>query len=142
MLLFYEVMTRATRQLFFSYPAVDDSGQPLFPSPYLKEVEQACGAGRIAHSELTDLSPVPPDAEPLSPAEFRLKAVAEAQGQRGAAGGLIQQSGAGGRGSGAGNQELAGAVVPSTAPVPRPPSPFRPPPSALRLARTCLPGCN
>ena len=44
MLLFYETITAATRRLYLSYPAVDESGEPLTPSPYLKEVEQACGA--------------------------------------------------------------------------------------------------
>ncbi len=76
MLLFYEAMTRATQRLYLSYPALDDAGQPLSPSPYLAEVEQACGEGKIARTEATDLSPVPVDDEPLSPAEFRLKATA------------------------------------------------------------------
>ena len=52
MLLFYETITAATRRLYLSYPAVDESGEPLTPSPYLKEVEQACGddADRAASS--------------------------------------------------------------------------------------------
>jgi len=78
MLLFYEVLTRATRRLVLSYPALDESAQPLSPSPYLKEVEQACGAGRIRRTELTDLSPVPSGDEPLSATEFRVGAVAKA----------------------------------------------------------------
>jgi len=78
MLLFYEAMTRASRRLFLSYPALDESAQPLSPSPYLKEVEQACGPGRIARTELTDLSPVPPGDQPLSATEFRVGAVAKA----------------------------------------------------------------
>jgi len=59
MLLFYEAMTRATRRLILSYPAWDESAQPLSPSPYLHAVEQACGPGRIARTELVDLTPVP-----------------------------------------------------------------------------------
>ena len=46
MLLFYETITSATRRLYLSYPAVDESGEPLTPSPYLKEVQQACGTRR------------------------------------------------------------------------------------------------
>ena len=78
MLLFYEVMTRATRRLFFSYPALDKTAQPLLPSPYLNEVEQACGLGQIQRTEVADLSPVPVDDEPMSPTEFRVKAVSTA----------------------------------------------------------------
>ena len=59
MLLFYETITSATRRLYLSYPAVDESGEPLTPSPYLKEVQQACGATPIARFEQIDLSPVP-----------------------------------------------------------------------------------
>src|SRR5262249_59510260 len=36
MLLFYQVVTRATRQLVLSYPAVDDKGQALLPSSFLQ----------------------------------------------------------------------------------------------------------
>ena len=78
MLLFYEVITRATRRLYLSYPALDESAQPLLPSPFLDEVEQAFGSGRIPRTERTDLSPIPPDDQPLSEAEFRIKAVATA----------------------------------------------------------------
>ncbi len=76
MLLFYEVMTRASRRLSFSYPALDEAAQPLSSSPYLEEVDQACGAGRIRRVEVRDLSPVPQDDAPLLAAtEFRVKAV-------------------------------------------------------------------
>jgi len=77
MLLFYQVITRATRRLVFSYPALDEAGQPLTPSPYLEEVEQACGSQRIARRELGDLDPIP-RGEPLAAAEFRVQAVATA----------------------------------------------------------------
>ena len=80
MLLFYEAVTRATRRLWLSYPALDGRGQPLLPSPYLQEVEGACGKERIARTERTDLSPVPLGEEPFSAAEFRVKAVAAALG--------------------------------------------------------------
>ncbi len=91
MLLFYEVLTRATRRLYLSYPALDESAQPLSPSPFLQEVEQACGPGRVERTELTDLSPVPRGDEPLSPAEFRLKAVSSAlEGEVALLAGLMQ----------------------------------------------------
>jgi ATP-dependent helicase/nuclease subunit B len=76
MLLFYEVITRATKQLWLSYPALDEKAEPLLPSPYLREVERACGEGRIPHGVIADLSPVPPaDAEPQSLKDFRLQAM-------------------------------------------------------------------
>lgn len=91
MLLFYETMTRATRRLYLSYPALDQSAQPLLPSPYLSEVQQACG-GRIKETKLTDLSPVPPDDEPLSAAEFRVKALSTTlTGNVSLLAGLVQQ---------------------------------------------------
>jgi len=78
MLLFYEAVTRATERLYLSYPALDESAQPLLPSPFLGEVEQVFGPGVIPRVEQIDLSPVPRDEEPLSAAEFRVKAVATA----------------------------------------------------------------
>ena len=50
MLLFYEAITRAGKRLYLSYPALDESAQPLLPSPFLQEVEQAFGPGRIPRS--------------------------------------------------------------------------------------------
>jgi len=93
MLLFYEAVTRATRRLYLSYPALDESAQPLSPSPYLKEVEQACGPGRIRRTELTDLSPIPADGAPLLCDEaFRVKAVSAAtEGNVALLAGLIRQ---------------------------------------------------
>lgn len=79
MLLFYSAVTGATRRLFLSYPALDESGQPLQPSPYLEEIELACGLERGARREAVDLSPIPA-GEPLCAAEFRVKAVAAALG--------------------------------------------------------------
>jgi ATP-dependent helicase/DNAse subunit B len=78
MLLFYECITRATKRLFLSYPALDDTAQPLSPSPFLLEVEQACGKGQIPKIEANDFRPVPRTDQPLSPAEFRLAAMSEA----------------------------------------------------------------
>ena len=78
MLLFYEVVTRATRRLILSYSALDQSAQPLSPSPYLIEIERAYGPGRIERHEQPDLSGVPKLAEVSSPRDFRTRAVADA----------------------------------------------------------------
>jgi ATP-dependent helicase/DNAse subunit B len=91
MLVFYEVMTRASRRLFFSYPALDEAAQPLSASPYLEEVDQACGPGRILRTEVRDLRPIPAHDEPLSVAEFRVKAVsAGLEGDVSLLAGLVQ----------------------------------------------------
>ncbi len=78
MLLFYEVVTRATRRLYLSYAGLDDRGNPLLPSPYLAEIERACGPGVIVRHETSDLSPIPQADEPFSPAEERVLAVSQA----------------------------------------------------------------
>ncbi|OHB85286.1 MAG: hypothetical protein A2V98_08420 [Planctomycetes bacterium RBG_16_64_12] len=78
MLLFYEVMTRASRHIWFSYPALDEAAQPLSASPYLEEVELACGRGRIPRTEAPTLSPIPQHDDPVTAAEFRVKAVSTA----------------------------------------------------------------
>jgi ATP-dependent helicase/nuclease subunit B len=77
MLLFYESVTRATRRLYLSYPALDDAAQPLSPSPYVLDVIQALGVS-IAPPKLTDIRPIPADDEPLSIAQFRVKAMDDA----------------------------------------------------------------
>ncbi len=80
MLLFYEVLTRATRRLWLSYPALDAKAEPLLPSPYLREVERACGGpGYVPHRTLLDLSAVPQTEQgPQSQRDFRLQAVQQA----------------------------------------------------------------
>jgi ATP-dependent helicase/DNAse subunit B len=78
MLLFYEALTRATRRLYLSYPSLDDAAQPLSPSPYLIEAVQACGGTEIVRAPAADLRPIPAGDEPLSAAQFRVKAVADA----------------------------------------------------------------
>ena len=75
MLLFYEAITSTTRRLWLSYPAVDESGEPLSPSPYLAAVERACGRGLIRRTEQLDLSPVPGDDALVWADAFRLRAV-------------------------------------------------------------------
>ena len=78
MLLFYEVITRVTRRLWLTYAALDENGQPLCPSPYLTEVERACGEGQLPHHREIRLSPVPEGPAPLSASEWRLLATAQA----------------------------------------------------------------
>ena len=75
MLLFYELVTRPSRRLWLSYPALDEKGQSLLPSPYLVEVERICGPGRIARRADPDLGPVPRHRPALSAVDFRLQAV-------------------------------------------------------------------
>jgi ATP-dependent helicase/nuclease subunit B len=77
MLLFYEVITRPTRRLTLSFPALDATAQPLLASPYLAELDRCCGAGKIKWTDDISLSPVPPHADPFSPTERRTKAIAE-----------------------------------------------------------------
>ena len=77
MLLFYEVITRATRRLCLSYPGLDDKAQPLLPSPYLIELEQALGR-EAKHFRLEDLSPISRTEAPASPTDERVLAVAQA----------------------------------------------------------------
>jgi ATP-dependent helicase/nuclease subunit B len=101
MLLFYEAVTRATKRLYLSYPAMDEAAQPLLPSPFLSEIEEAFGEKVIPHVKQTDLSPIPPDDEPLCEADFRVKAMATAlDGNVALLAGLIRGEGRGARGEG------------------------------------------
>ncbi len=75
MLLFYEIVTRATRRLVLSYPALDAAAQPLVASPYLSEVEQACSRDRIPRNAEPHLSAVPPSDEVRSVRDLRVRAV-------------------------------------------------------------------
>ena len=78
MLLFYETVTRATKHLSLSYPAWDEKAQPLSPSPFLLELEQAFGDKPPHRLEVYDFRPLPLFDEPFSAVDFRLKAVADA----------------------------------------------------------------
>jgi ATP-dependent helicase/DNAse subunit B len=99
MLLFYELITAATEHLCLSYPGLDEKGEPLTPSPYLKEVEHACGGTPIERSEYLDLSPVARDEDPMTPAAFRVRAVADAlDGKVGLLAGLVAYDGPSARG--------------------------------------------
>jgi ATP-dependent helicase/DNAse subunit B len=78
MLLFYQVVTRAERQLVLSYPALDEAAQPLSPSPYLSEVERVFAARPIPRAAPPNLSVVPASDAVYSPRDFRVRAVARA----------------------------------------------------------------
>ncbi len=73
MLLFYEVLTRATRRLWLSYPAMNEKAESLLPSPYLMEVIRAAGGTQLAQTVVADLSPVPQHPQPVSPRELRIR---------------------------------------------------------------------
>lgn len=79
MLLFYEIITRPTQRLVFSYPALDEKAEPLTPSPYVSEVRRAFGEPGIVVADDLQLSPIPPDDWTLwSEREQRIRAVAQA----------------------------------------------------------------
>lgn len=78
MLLFYELLTRAGRRLWLSYAGLDEKAQPMLCSPYVTEVERACGATAIGRSVDEDLSPLPREPTPADARSARLLAVAAA----------------------------------------------------------------
>jgi ATP-dependent helicase/DNAse subunit B len=78
MLLFYEVVARARREVVFSYPALDERGQALLPSSFLRAVHdcfqpEALDSVRRRQSML--IEGLHGD-EPLSAAERRIRAAA------------------------------------------------------------------
>ena len=92
MLLFYEIVTRATRRLVLSYPALDAKAQPLSPSPYLLELERAFVGCQIERPPVNELSPVPPDDEVMCERDLRVRAVSQAlQGASGLLAGMLRQ---------------------------------------------------
>lgn len=74
MLLFYEVVTRAVRRLYLSYPSLDEKAQPLSPSPYLEEVERVFG-NRLHRETQLDLRPVAQSETPWSEGQYRVDSV-------------------------------------------------------------------
>lgn len=77
LLLFYEVLTRATQHLYLSYPALDSKAQTLLPSPLLTEVQRLFGA-TLPVTRLDDLSPVPAHGDVWSPGDWQLAAMSAA----------------------------------------------------------------
>jgi hypothetical protein len=84
MLLFYQVVTRATRRLVLSYPALDEAAQPLSPSPYLAEIERLFARDALVRGGPPSLTSVPATDAVFSPRDFRIRAVARAMAGDGA----------------------------------------------------------
>lgn len=78
MLLFYEVLTRATQRLTISYPALDDKAQDLPPSSYVIELERLLADEANIKRVEPQLSPAHSEQLPLSPAEWRIQAIERA----------------------------------------------------------------
>ncbi|MCS7238969.1 MAG: PD-(D/E)XK nuclease family protein [Thermoguttaceae bacterium] len=80
MLLFYQLVTRASRRLVLCYPAADHKGEPILPSPFVHEVELAFGGpGIVPRRHPTDLSPIPKVCQPMTQAQWRVLAIHRAQ---------------------------------------------------------------
>jgi len=77
-LLFYELVTRATEKLTLSYSALDEKGLTLPPSRYLTELQRCFGETPLAWTKMPLTEVVPPRAVPLGQSETRRIAVAEA----------------------------------------------------------------
>lgn len=92
MFLFYALVTRATESLTLSYPALDEKGQQLPPSPMLLELERCFGPEGIPQTRLPLGEALDAGVEPLSRSTHRQMAVAQAQNkdQSGLAGQLSQ----------------------------------------------------
>jgi ATP-dependent helicase/DNAse subunit B len=78
MLLFFSVVTRATKHLVLSYPAISSSGQPLSPSPYLQAVQELFDPSTLPIHRDEQLDPVPRRDRLLTAADARVRAVQDA----------------------------------------------------------------
>lgn len=78
MALFYSLVTLAGRTLTISYPALDDKGQQLPPSPLVGELRRCFGAGRIHETQLPLGVAASIDDQPYSRSGYRQSAVAQA----------------------------------------------------------------
>ncbi|QDT42013.1 ATP-dependent helicase/deoxyribonuclease subunit B [Gimesia alba] len=72
MLLFYEVMTRFSKQLILSYPAISSTGQPLFPSPYLTALIDLFEPAALSVQQVGELNPLPRPEQTLSNRDLRV----------------------------------------------------------------------
>ncbi len=75
MLLFYGVVTRARRKLALSYPAVNEEGQPLLPSPYLLALEELFTDDAVTRRQQAELDPVPKLDSMLTDEDLRVVAM-------------------------------------------------------------------
>jgi ATP-dependent helicase/DNAse subunit B len=73
MLLFYQVVTRARRQLVLSYPAVDDKGQALLPGSFLQTLLECFEPKVLIPRRQRMLIEGYNRIGPLSPAEYRVR---------------------------------------------------------------------
>ena len=78
MLLFYSLVTRAKESLTLSYPAMDDKGQQLPPSPLLTELDRCFGSAGIPVTTQPLGSVITADELPMSRSAHRQAAVARA----------------------------------------------------------------
>jgi ATP-dependent helicase/nuclease subunit B len=81
MLLFYQVVTRATESLTLSYPALDAKAQAMPPSPLLVELER-CFGGELEEFRQPLAYQAKLEGEPLSRSDLRRQAVASAQARK------------------------------------------------------------
>lgn len=80
MLLFYQVVTSATRSLTLSYPAVDERGQELLPSSFLVAVRSCFADGAIPTTRRRMLIESLTRDVPLSLAELRVHLIGRTRG--------------------------------------------------------------
>lgn len=73
MLLFYQVVTRARRQLVLSYPVVDDRGQEMLPGSFLLAAQNCFVKDAIPETKHRLLLEVFHEGDPLSLAEYRVR---------------------------------------------------------------------
>lgn len=78
MLMFYGVVTRARRSLVLTYPIVSTEGEPLSASPYVTALTDLFEKNAIPRHLEEQLDPVPPDERLLSPADARVRGMADA----------------------------------------------------------------
>lgn len=89
MLLFYNVVTRARKQLVLSYPQIDRRGETLIASPYYDAVRELFVPEKTRGLREGHLHPIPRRQEILGVQDLRLVAMSEAlQGDAGLLGGL------------------------------------------------------
>jgi ATP-dependent helicase/DNAse subunit B len=82
LLLFHELVTRPSRRLVLSYPAMNRRGQELFPSPYVQALRRVYREGVLPVVETGRLDPVPDWNDALTGADLPLVAMKTAkQGQ-------------------------------------------------------------
>lgn len=74
MLLFHELASTPTKSLTFAYSALDDSAQPMSPSPFVTDVERLFTQGLLRRGDRPLLAAIDSAASPASPREWRLQA--------------------------------------------------------------------